>query len=167
MWKDIKGWEDLYEVSDKGEVRNKLTQHILKGDINNCGYRRVCLYNINHTPKKQRFFIHRLVAEHFIDNIHNLPQVNHIDSDKNNNNITNLEWCLPRENSVKSIINGKANYRYRPFKCIFDDGTEKTYNTTTELIDDIPELSKTIILNWFNKGFKSYTKYGIKEVYRL
>lgn len=56
MWKDIKNWELYYEVNEFGEVRNKITQKLLLGDINSSGYKRVCLYNKNHIPQKQRFF---------------------------------------------------------------------------------------------------------------
>lgn len=167
MWKDIIGWEKYYEISDEGKVRNKLTRHIKVTDRNNCGYHRVTLYNKNNYPQKQRFFVHRLVAIHFINNPNNLEQINHIDSDKNNNCISNLEWCSARENTTKSFIEGNANKRYRPFKCIFEDGTELKCNTTTELIDCIPVLTKSIVLSWFNSGCLSYKKYGIKNVYRL
>jgi hypothetical protein len=167
MWKDIIGWEKYYEISDEGKVRNKLTRHIKVADRNNCGYHRVTLYNKNNYPKKQRFFVHRLVAIHFINNPNNLEQINHIDSDKNNNCVSNLEWCSARENTTKSFIEGNANKRYRPFKCIFEDGTELKCNTTTELIDYIPVLTKSIVLSWFNSGCLSYKKYGIKNVYRL
>lgn len=44
MWKDIKGLEEYYEINENGEVKNKITKKILKGDVNNCGYHRVCLY---------------------------------------------------------------------------------------------------------------------------
>ena len=44
MWKDIKGWENLYEINEKGEVRNRLTQRIIVGDTNSIGYKRVCLH---------------------------------------------------------------------------------------------------------------------------
>jgi hypothetical protein len=167
MWKDIIGWEKYYEINDEGKVRNKLTRHIKVTDKNNCGYHRVTLYNKNNYPQKQRFFVHRLVAIHFINNPNNLEQINHIDSDKNNNCVSNLEWCSARENTTKSFIEGNANKRYRPFKCIFEDGTELKYNTTTELIDCIPVLTKSIVLSWFNSGCLSYKKYGIKNVYRL
>ena len=167
MQKDIIGWEKYYEINENGQVRNKLTGKIKATDINNCGYHRVTLYNKNNEPQKQRFFVHRLVAIHFIDNPKNLEQVNHIDSNRNNNCVTNLEWCSPRENTVKSILEGKANKKYRPFKCIFENGEEKIYNTSSELIDDYPILTKTIILSWFNRNSKSYKKYGIKDVYRL
>ena len=167
MWKDIIGWEKYYEISDEGKVRNKLTRHIKVTDRNNCGYHRVTLYNKNNYPQKQRFFVHRLVAVHFINNPNNLEQINHIDSDKNNNCVSNLEWCSARENTTKSFIEENANKRYRPFKCIFEDGTELKCNTTTELIDFIPVLTKSIVLSWFNSGCLSYKKYGIKNVYRL
>ena len=167
MWKDIIGWEKYYEISDEGKVRNKLTRHIKVTDRNNCGYHRVTLYNKNNYPQKQRFFVHRLVAVHFINNPNNLEQINHIDSDKNNNCVSNLEWCSARENTTKSFIEGNANKSYRPFKCIFEDGTELKCNTTTELIDCIPVLTKSIVLSWFNSGCLSYKKYGIKNVYRL
>ena len=85
MWKDIIGWEQYYEINENGQIRNKITQKIKSTDINNCGYHRVTLYNKENTPQKQRFFVHRLVAIHFIDNPNNLEEVNHIDSDKNNN----------------------------------------------------------------------------------
>ena len=60
-WKPIKGYEENYEVSDFGNVRNKKTKQILIGDKNNVGYRRVILY----TPVKKRFFVHRIVDYHF------------------------------------------------------------------------------------------------------
>ncbi len=56
MWKDIKGWEEYYEVNNNGDVRNKKTGHFVVGDINSAGYCRVCLYNKNNTPKKTAIF---------------------------------------------------------------------------------------------------------------
>ena len=65
MWKDIKNWENIYQISDSGDVRNKITGNIIKGDINSSGYFRVCLYDKNHIPEKQRFFRHRLCCRTF------------------------------------------------------------------------------------------------------
>ena len=62
IWKDIKNWEEFYEVNEFGDVRNKITKRFLIGDINSSGYYRVCLYNKTHFPEKERFFRHRLVA---------------------------------------------------------------------------------------------------------
>ena len=72
IWKDINGWERYYEINDDGQVRNKINNNLIIGDCNSCGYPRVCLYNKNNNPNKQRFFRHSLVAEHFIANPDNL-----------------------------------------------------------------------------------------------
>ena len=87
----IQGWEGLYEVDTEGNVYNSITGNQIIGDHNNWGYARVRLYNKYHNPPIQRFFRHRLVATHFIDNPYNLPQVNHKDFDKDNNTVENLE----------------------------------------------------------------------------
>lgn len=93
-WKRIQDYEGLYEVSDKGRVRD------LKGNIkpmykNNKGYLCLSLY-VN--GKTYHPTIHRLVAKTFIENLNNYPQINHKDCNKLNNDITNLEWCNQRYN---------------------------------------------------------------------
>lgn len=97
-------WQELmennkYEVSDTGLVRRKDSGHILNGCITS-GYRSVKLTFEN--SKQQRFYVHRLVAEHFIKNPDpkNKTFVNHIDGNKLNNNVNNLEWVSPRENNL-------------------------------------------------------------------
>ena len=87
IWKPIKGYENNYEISNFGNVRNKKTKQILTGDVNNAGYRRVTLY----VPIKKRFFIHRLVAYHFCEGFNEEFVVNHKDGNKLNNHINNLE----------------------------------------------------------------------------
>lgn len=91
-WKTIKLYPD-YEVSDTGLVKNKLTNKILKGYIRN-GYRFV------HIKNGKELRIHRLVAIEFIPNPKNLCCVNHIDENKENNNIENLEWCNHQYNNT-------------------------------------------------------------------
>ena len=78
-WKPIKGWENLYEVNEMGEVRRIETQRLIKGDKNNLGYCRVILYD---KGKKERLFRHRIVAQTFLPNPNNETEVNHIDENK-------------------------------------------------------------------------------------
>ena len=89
MIADVKDYEGRYKVTDDGRVFNKdnkeLPQYLLKR-----GYHFVLLWKDNHQKTK---LVHRLVAEAFIPNPDNLPQVNHKDEDKDNNTIDNLEWC--------------------------------------------------------------------------
>lgn len=88
-----------YEISDTGIVRHKNNQHVLSGCISS-GYRSVKLTFEN--SRQQRFYVHRLVAEHFIPNPdpENKTVVNHKDGNKLNNNVDNLEWVSPRENNL-------------------------------------------------------------------
>ena len=99
VWKPIPNYESLYEVSNLGRVRslwyiNRNTRYkktrIMKQNNNGKGYLKVPLHK---NGEKKECLIHRLVAEAFIPNPKNLPQVNHIDENKLNNNVENLEWC--------------------------------------------------------------------------
>lgn len=99
VWKDIVGFEGKYQVSNLGRVKSFALgfPKILKGKVQKNGY---LLYNLsvskNNIVYKKG---HRLVAEYFIPNPDNKPYVNHIDGDKTNNHIDNLEWCTPAENN--------------------------------------------------------------------
>ena len=100
-WKSIKGYEGLYEVSNMGRVKSLRygKERIMSTPDNSTGYRNVELNN----KEPKRKMIHRLVAEAFIPNPMNLPVVNHLDGDKHNNCVSNLEWCTYRQNTLHAI----------------------------------------------------------------
>lgn len=94
-WRDIKGYEGQYQVSNQGRIKSfKLwtgsmyinNERILKNVIYKNGYENVML-------KNKHFLVHRLVAKAFVPNPNNLPIINHKDGNKANNNANNLEWC--------------------------------------------------------------------------
>lgn len=97
-WKDIDGFENQYAVSSKGRVKNLKTNRILGGRYDGAGYKAVILNGKNYN-------VHRLVALAFLDNPNKLPQVNHIDEDKLNNDVKNLEWVSIEDNIRHSIHN--------------------------------------------------------------
>ena len=109
IWKDIKGYEGLYQISNKGRVYsiprsiNKsdgktqfVRGRILKPYIKQNKYLEADLCT---EGKVKRYLIHRLVAEAFIPNPNNLPEVNHKNEVKTDNNVENLEWCTPKYNT--------------------------------------------------------------------
>lgn len=93
-WKTINAYPN-YEVSDKGRIRS-LNWHmtgevrVLSPRLNHKGYLQLWLYDSGH---RKMFSVHRLVAEAFIPNPHELPQINHKDRNRANNSVDNLEWC--------------------------------------------------------------------------
>ena len=97
LWKDIKNYEGHYQVSNFGRVKSiKFGKEIiLKPVTDRHGYLLVSLWKNN---KQKTYKVHRLVAEAFIDNSDNLPQVNHKDENPLNNNVNNLEWCNSKYN---------------------------------------------------------------------
>ena len=98
IWCPIKGYEGFYGVSDKGRVRSLKSgkERILKPGSDKDGYLQVGLYK---NGEKKMCKVHRLVAQTFIPNPDNLPQVNHKDEDKENNSVHNLEWCSSKYNA--------------------------------------------------------------------
>lgn len=108
IWKPIREFEGLYEVSNFGEVKSLprngtiLKPRLLIGFIDSSGYQQVLL-----TSKRFHKKIHRLVAEALIPNPDNKPCVNHIDRIKTNNHVDNLEWCTYKENTIHSFKTGR------------------------------------------------------------
>ena len=102
MWKDVENF-DNYEVNENGEVRHKKKQTILKHSIDR-GYHKVLLRKGSVSLKTG---VHRLVAKAFLPNPNNYKEVNHIDENKENNCVANLEWCDRKQNISHSIKSQK------------------------------------------------------------
>ena len=101
IWKPIPTYEGLYEVSSHGRIRNN--RKLLKFYTINSGYFALKLVKdqIRTSP-----LVHRIVASVFCPNPDNLPEVNHIDGNKQNNHYSNLEWCTSSENKQHGLTNG-------------------------------------------------------------
>lgn len=110
IWKDIEEFNGKYEISSCGRLRNKTSKYVLKPRKNYKGY-----LDIKICGKTK--LMHRMVAQAFILNLDNKPQVNHIDENKTNNNVGNLEWCTAKENSNWGTRNDRrvmnTDYRKR------------------------------------------------------
>lgn len=118
-----------YRVSNLGRVRGK--HHLLRPAPDTIGHLQVILM-VNGKRMCQR--VHRLVAQAFIPNPQNLPVVNHIDGDKNNNKATNLEWCT-QEHNVWHMVNVlRRDLRRKPVRCV---ETGKTYRSLAAASRDV------------------------------
>lgn len=120
IWKPIPHFEDLYEVSNTGEVRSINPRYknksFLKQGTSNKGYKNVCLCK---KGVQKTINVHRLVALVFIPNPQNLPCVNHKDENKTNNNVSNLEWCsYYYNNTYGQRLTKSALKRSLPVRCI-------------------------------------------------
>jgi len=139
VWKGIEKFKN-YDVSSFGNIRNNKTNKILKYCANKKGYRMVTLCdNIRKT-----ITIHRLVACAFIENINNLPQIDHIDRNKTNNNVENLRWVTQQHNMWNKIhknihINERGWYKVcynTHFKCQHT----KSFKNEQDAINYLEEL---------------------------
>lgn len=113
IWKDIKGYEGIYQISNHGNVKSFIPwrgtdTRILKTTNNGHGYLSVGLKKNN---KPKIFYVHRLVAQAFIENSLNKPEVNHKYGTKGNNYSSNLEWCTLNENRKHAVETGLVKHK--------------------------------------------------------
>ena len=122
IWKDIEGYEGLYQISSLGKVKSlpkitfnakgqyKTKERILKYGKNQYGYFQISLWK---DGKRKNKPIHKLIATMFIPNPKKYKIINHIDGNKQNNNIQNLEWCTQKHNVKEAYRLGLTSKRYK------------------------------------------------------
>lgn len=144
-WKNIKGYEGFYKVSSMGNIKSlkrkvkhptgytrTVNEKVLKPTIVN-GYHHV---DLSKYGKRERHLVHRLVASAFIENHNKKPQVNHIDGNKTNNNVNNLEWATASENVTHGYLTGLS----KPMA-----GSKNGHSKLSE--SEVIEMR-----NWYSKG---------------
>ena len=136
IWKPIKGYEGIYEISNFGRGVKSLDRHwspgekILQSTFSEDGYLQINLYK---DKIHRNIKIHRLVAETFIPNLNNYPQINHKNGIKTDNRVENLEWCTHQENIDHVFEIGKRKRKQ----------TKTSSKLTLEQIKEIKRLLKT------------------------
>lgn len=176
IWRSIKGYEGLYEVSNCGNVRSvdrivtysdgrkRLWKgHFLKLVLRANGYLMCCL---SRNGRSVNELIHRLVAQAFIHNPNNLPVINHKDENKTNNHVSNLEWCTTKYNiNYGTGIQRSAEKKLKPVLQIDKE--------TNEVIAEYYSLKEASIRTRFHKANISAccreqikTAYGFKWKYK-
>ena len=167
LWKDIKGYEGLYQVSSFGRIKSLLgwnghkyvyREKILNPYMQNSKgtyYRSVVKLKKN--GKAKDYKVHRLVAQAFIPNPNNLPQINHIDGNPLNNNVNNLEWCTQKYNVNHAIDNELKINRINTI----DRETMVdllNYGKSYDEIAKILGITKVTVFNYIKK-------FNIKKIY--
>lgn len=126
MWRTISVNTD-YEINETGEVRRIKTGNILKHSLWGHDYEYVFMRDPI-TKKNNSYLVHRLVAQAFIPNPDNLPQVNHIDENKSNNSVDNLEWCTNEyNNSVGTVRERQGKAHRKPVTAYVNGDKYKTF----------------------------------------
>ena len=150
IWQDIEDYKGLYQVSNLGRVKSlkritigeKYGKHKIKEKIlkeGKCGKYNIVILRKN--GQNKTFYIHRLVAKAFIDNINNYPEINHKDGNTINNNVKNLEWCnrsynikhsyriLKRKINVKGFIEYNERHKRKINQYDLNGNFIKTWNS--------------------------------------
>ena len=139
VWKDIPNYEGLYQVSNMGNVKSisHYTRNNANGGLRLTKGRVLAKYKmpngylqiqLSKNEIREKKYVHRLVAELFLTNSDNLSDVNHIDGNKENNSVENLEWCSHKENQIHMVKNGLTK-KAQSVICI---ETGKAYSSLSE-----------------------------------
>ena len=170
QWRDIEGYDGMYQVSDLGRVRSRYSGEwrVIKFKKHRNGYLRVDLYK---DKKVKCYLIHRLVASAFIPNDDDSKTIiNHIDESKQNNRVSNLEWCTIQYNSTYNDVHlRKNNCKQIKIKDIYNPDLSIKQNLTIFRVNGI-ECSEMVIKrlrrNLNLKDRSNYKQNEIKKLYR-
>ena len=166
IWKDIKDYEGLYQVSNLGRIKRlqritrknvKLEEKILKGAINK-GYNRICLTK---DGTEKNHFVHRLVVETFERKLKDGETIDHIDCNKLNNTISNLEIVSITENNHRAFINNLDRRRKRDIQPVYliddNDNIIKEYSSMYQAAKDL-NISSSSHIGRMLDGKQSHVK---------
>ena len=156
VFKDIEGYEGLYRISNLGNVYSIRNNRMIKGRFNTYKYVVVTLSKKGITKE---FLVHRLVAQAFMPNPENKPTVNHIDGDKSNNNIKNLEWATYSEQSKHLYKIGLKSKPYQELNPMFKK-YGKLHHKSKPVIQY--DLDGNFIKKWEN-SYEVQREYGYRQ----
>ena len=161
VWKDIEGYESLYQVSSYGRVKSLNykgcigKERILKQVFNDYGYLKVCL---SKDGKTKQIKVHRLVAQTFIENIGDKPCVDHINTIRTDNRVENLRFVTRIENMNNELTKeklraytGRNTSRYKGFICIFPNG-EITKEMAGKELGELLGVSESVVMKLAKNG---------------
>lgn len=159
IWKDITGYEGMYQVSNLGRVKSfrqgtkfgKPKEYILKPTPNASGYPVVTLYT---GYSRRKFQVHRLVAMMFLPNPNNYPCVNHKDESKDNCHVDNLEWCTYLYNNNYGTARARAvEKRARPIRQMNLEGKELATYKSPGIAADLLNQNVANVRAWLLNGY--------------
>ncbi|MFP7414368.1 NUMOD4 domain-containing protein [Priestia filamentosa] len=153
IWKPVKGYEDLYEISHLGRIKSlERRLYDSKGNFlrvqpeiirtNETKSKRYKQFHLSRNNKRKNVYIHRLVAEHFIDNPFNKPHVNHIDGNKTNNHYTNLEWVTLKENTIHAGESKLMEYGSSRYNSKLNDDSVREIRRLYKEVKSFEEIAR-------------------------
>ena len=164
VWKPISGYEELYLVSNEGQVFSLISNKLLKQSNTTTGYKKV---ELTKQRRRKSLKVHRIVAKEFLANPLNLPIVNHLDGNPKNNNSTNLEWCDQKRNMQHAYDTGLIYSRLHRYKKELIEEYENSEISLSKLSEkykvSIKSLGKMIKEN----GINIRTSSELRNIYKI